>query len=160
VIREYREADRSWAETHMEEEWGGAFQARRDELLDVLALPGFVAEEDDRRLGLLTYRLDGDECEVAFVSVFERRRGIGTMLVNALVEAAAGCRRIWVVTTNDNLDALGFYQRRGFRLVELRPGAVDRARETLKPRIGRVGEHGIPLRDELELALDLPVPVR
>jgi hypothetical protein len=49
------------------------------------------------------------------------------------------------------LDALRFYQRRGFVLLALRPGAVDEARRSLKPHIGRVGEHGIPLRDELEL---------
>ena len=60
-----------------------------------------------------------------------------------------------MLTTNDNLDALRFYQRRGFRLAELRPGAVDRARERLKPEIPRTGEHGIPLRDELVLEMAL-----
>jgi hypothetical protein len=59
------------------------------------------------------------------------------------------------VTTNDNLDALRFYQRRGFRLTALRAGAVDRTRASLKPRIGTLGEHGIPLRNELELELVL-----
>jgi hypothetical protein len=56
-----------------------------------------------------------------------------------------------VLTTNDNVDALRFYQRRGFRLAELHPGAVDEARARLKPEIPRVGDHGIPLRDELML---------
>jgi hypothetical protein len=74
--------------------------------------------------------------------------------VSAAVRAA-GLSRIWVVTTNDNLDALRFYQRRGFRLLALRPAAVDAARRSLKPSIGTVGSYGIPLRDELELVLDL-----
>ena len=56
-----------------------------------------------------------------------------------------------LTTTNDNVDALRFYQRRGFRLVALRPGAVDDARARHKPAIPGTGAHGIPLRDELDL---------
>ena len=152
MIREYREADdRAWADARLGAGWGGALQARRGELLDVLALPGFVAEEDGRPLGLATYRLAEEECELAFLEAFERGRGIGSTLLDAVRAEAVGCRRVWLVTTNDNLDALRFYQRRGFRLVELRPGAVDSARASLKPEIGSLGEHGIPIRDELEL---------
>jgi hypothetical protein len=62
-----------------------------------------------------------------------------------------GCHEIRLTTTNDNLDALRFYQRRGLRLVALRPGAVDRARLD-KPEIPRIGDFGIPLRDEIDLA--------
>ncbi len=152
MIREYSEdGDREWAEALLEAEWGGASQVRRGELLDVLALPGFVAEEDGAALGLVTYRVEEGECELAFLQAFERSRGIGTELLEAVAGVASDCERVWVVTTNDNLDALRFYQRRGFRLAALRPGAVDAARASLKPRIGRVGAHGIPMRDELEL---------
>jgi ribosomal protein S18 acetylase RimI-like enzyme len=157
VIREYRpEDDRAWAGVWMDNHFGGALQARRGELHDVLELPGLVAERDARPVGILTYRIDGDECELAVLLALERGQGTGVALVDALVDAAAGCRRIWVVTTNDNVDALRFYQRRGFRLAALRPGAVDEARRTLKPQIGATGEHGIPIRDELELELPLP----
>ena len=77
--------------------------------------------------------------------------------MNALVDLARAreVARIWVVTTNDNLDALAFYQRRGFRLTELRPGAVAEARRTIKPELALIGEHGLELRDELELAMDV-----
>lgn len=152
MIREYREADdRAWAEARMDAEWGGALQARRGELVDVLALPGFVAEEEGRPLGIATYRKRHDECELAFLEAFEPKRGIGTALLEAVIGATSGCRRVRVVTTNDNLDALRFYQRRGFRLVELRAGAVDEARASLKPAIGPLGNFAIPIRDELEL---------
>jgi len=67
----------------------------------------------------------------------------------------AGCRRVWLVTTNDNVDALAFYQRRGFRLAALHRAAVTEARETLKPEIPEVARNGIPIRDELELELEL-----
>ena len=151
AIRAYRESDRAWAEPLLDEQLAGQLQARRGELLDVLALPGLVAEQGGRPVGLLTYRRDSDECELAVLIAIEQRGGVGTALVDALKRQVADCRRIWVVTTNDNLDALRFYQRRGFVLSELRPRAVDDARRRLKPGIGAVGEFGIPLRDELEL---------
>ncbi len=61
-----------------------------------------------------------------------------------------GCRRLHVVTTNDNVDALRFYQKRGFVLCELRRDAITAGRR-LKPTIPWLGTYGIPLRDELEL---------
>jgi ribosomal protein S18 acetylase RimI-like enzyme len=80
-------------------------------------------------------------------------RGVGTALLEGLEDDARahGAERVWLVTTNDNVDALRFYQRRGYRLVALRPGAVDAARREHKPSIPETGDHGIPLRDELEL---------
>jgi ribosomal protein S18 acetylase RimI-like enzyme len=118
----------------MDEEFGGVLQARRGELIDVLALPGFVAEENGRPVGLLTYRRENGECELAFIGSLERHRGIGTALLNALRGEVVDCARIWLVTTNDNLEALRFYQRRGFVFSGLRLGAVDDSRRRLKPR--------------------------
>jgi GNAT superfamily N-acetyltransferase len=110
-------------------------------------------------VGVLTWHPGGDgddTVELSAVAAAEPGRGIGTALLAAFLEAirGSGARRVWLATTNDNLDALAFYQRRGFRLAELRPGAVDAARR-LKPTIPAVGAHGIPMRDELELVLDL-----
>lgn len=155
TTRPYLEADRPWAEASLLPTLGGPLQARRGELVDVLRLPGFVAERDSRPIGLVTYRLDDRACELAFIAALERHAGVGTTLLDVLLDAVAHCDRIWLVTTNDNLDALRFYQRRGFVLSALRPGAVDEARRHLKPHIGTVGEYGIPLRDELELELRL-----
>ena len=142
----------------MDEEFGGVLQARGGELIDVLALPGFVAEENGRPVGLLMYRRENGECELAFIGSLERHRGIGTALLNALRGEVADCARIWLVTTNDNLEALRFYQRRGFVLSGLRLGAVDDSRRRLKPQISAIGGFGIPLRDELELELRLSPP--
>jgi RimJ/RimL family protein N-acetyltransferase len=84
-------------------------------------------------------------------------RGVGTALIDEAKRIAtqAGCRRLWLITTNDNVDALRFYQRRGFRLAKLHCGAVDDSRARLKPEIPETGHHRIPLRDELELEHDL-----
>jgi ribosomal protein S18 acetylase RimI-like enzyme len=162
LVRAYEPAlDEAWATEFLEAELGGRWQARRDELVDVLEPGlGFVAERAGRPAGILAYRMEPDAVELAALAVTPRRAGLGTALVAALAEVvgAAGRRRIWVVTTNDNVDALGFYQRRGYRIAAVRVGAVDRARDRLKPSIGRLGQHGIPLRDEIELILDLEVP--
>jgi len=116
-----------------------------------------IALEGGAPAGFLTYVLDGDACEVLTLNAVTSWRGAGTALLEAMAAVArdAGCSRLWLVTTNDNVDALRFYQRRGFRLRELRPGAVDRTRLDLKPEIPEVGDHGIPIRDELELELRL-----
>ena len=159
-VRSFAHADRVWAEEVATTAFGGSLQARRGEIIDVLALPGFVAEQGGRSVGLVTYRRDGAGCELAFLVALERKRGIGTALVDALKREVADCERVWLVTTNGNLDALRFYQRRGFRLSALRPGAVDEARRTLKPQIAPTGEFGIPIRDELELELILREPRR
>ena len=143
--------DRSWASDLLDRELAGAVQARRGEALNALDLPGLVAEDDGRGVGLLVYRVDGEDYELFVLLAAEPEKGIGTALVDALVARAAGRRRIWLVTTNDNLRALRFYQRRGFSLCALRPGAVDETRRRLKPGISLTGNDGIPLRDELEL---------
>ena len=79
-------------------------------------------------------------------------RGVGTALIEAAATIAqkAGCRTLAVTTTNDNLNALRFYQKRGFVLAALYPGSVERARRQ-KPQIPEVGEFGIPLNTEIEL---------
>jgi ribosomal protein S18 acetylase RimI-like enzyme len=133
--------------------WNLVRVARRGVLDRPLEHPALIAEEGEQLIGLLTYVVDGTQCEVLTLHVDEGRRGVGTALIAEVknVAARAGCKRLWVITTNDNVDALRFYQRRGFRLVSLHPGAVDESRSRLKPEIPTLGDHGIPLRDELEL---------
>ncbi|TDP97054.1 acetyltransferase (GNAT) family protein [Labedaea rhizosphaerae] len=105
---------------------------------------------------MLAYHVSGDGLEIVTLEALERRRGVGTALVSAACELASslGLQRVWLVTTNDNLDALRFYQRRGFRLVGLAPDAVAAAR-SVKPSIPFVGDYGIPILDELTLELSL-----
>lgn len=157
TVRAYDADDERWANELLETRLGGRYQARRGSLVDVLDADALVAERDGTPVGLLAFRPDGDDVELAALVVSEPGRGIGTALVEAFL-VTAGERRhrsAWVVTTNDNLDALRLYQRRGFRLAALRAGAVDEARHRLKPSIAPVADSGIPIRDELELTIDL-----
>jgi ribosomal protein S18 acetylase RimI-like enzyme len=149
IVRELDPAsDAGWARQALNEAFGGQFQARRGVVHDVLRLPGLIAELHGQPIGLLLHDPDDGrgEAELAALATPVRGAGGGTALVRALA-ARIPDRPIWLVTTNDNLDALRFYQREGYRLRTLRAGAVDEARRTLKPEIPL----GIPLRDELEL---------
>ena len=132
--------------------------ARHGVLCRPMDHPALLAVDDTGSLtGVLTYVLDPPACEILTLHSTVRWRGTGTALIDAVRRLAvgAGCRRLWLVTTNDNVDALRFYQRRGFHLRALRPGAVAAARRSLKPEIPDVGDHQIPLRDEIELAMAL-----
>ena len=157
TIRAYGLDDEAWATERLGADLGGRYQARRGSLVDVLDADALVAERDGTSVGLLAFRPDGDDVELAALVVSEPGRGVGSALVEAFLVTARErrYRSAWVVTTNDNLDALRLYQRRGFRLAALRAGAVDEARRRLKPSIAPVSDNGIPIRDELELAIDL-----
>ncbi len=118
-------------------------------------LPGLVAlSENEEVVGLLTYTIQGQSCEIVSLDSLRPREGIGGILVQTVVQHARelGCTRLWLITTNDNLNALRFYQKRGFVLSALHRNAVEQAR-TLKPQIPLLGNDDIPLRDELELEM-------
>ena len=130
--------------------------ARLGELVHPLDHPAFVAEAaEGQLLGMLTYvpGQDWQQCEILTLHADDQWRGTGTALIEAAGQLARQreCSRLWVITTNDNVDALHFYQRRGFCLVRVHRGAVDRSRASLKPEIPAVGAYGIPPRDEIEL---------
>lgn len=124
------------------------------EVIDLGTADGWYACENDEVIGLITYRIIGDELEILSLDSRREGKGVGTTLLGKAVEEAMSCRcrRIMLVTTNDNLSALRFYQRRGFDLVCVHRNAVDRARQ-LKPEIPLLGEGDIPLRHELELEM-------
>jgi GNAT superfamily N-acetyltransferase len=127
--------------------------ARLGTLEHALEHPALIAERDGKLVGVLTFVLADAECEILTLHAAERFRGTGSALIAAVerLAAEAGCERLWLITTNDNVDSLRFYQRRGFRLAALHRGAVDESRARMKPQIPQVGDHGIDLRDELEL---------
>lgn len=160
-IRHAEPADRPALEPFLAR-WHSLRVARRGVVEEPLEHPALLAEAGGRLVGVLTYVVEGSACEVLTLHVDEPRTGHGSALLAEVKRVAwrAGCTRLWVITTNDNVDALRFYQRRGFRLAALRPGAVEESRRRLKPEIPATGSHGIPIADELELeqALDAEAP--
>jgi GNAT superfamily N-acetyltransferase len=152
VVRTVVESDRPTIEWLTTQLWGAPEVVVHGGVFYPAALPGFIAERAGRIAGLLTYDVRPGVLEIVTINAIDARSGIGTMLIEAIrVEAKRrGCHEITLTTTNDNIGALRFYQRRGFRLAALRPGAVDRSR-LRKPEIPRTGDYGIPLHDEIDL---------
>ncbi len=136
--------------------WGSSMIVSRGVARQADQLPGFVATLHGSLVGMATYHIQREECEIVTLDSFREGKGIGSALLQSVRQVAigAGCRRLWLITTNDNMPALRFYQMRGFRLVAIYPNAVERSRQ-LKPEIPVFGLDGIPLRDEIELEMIL-----
>lgn len=154
TLRPLVEADRSWVRQWMVDHWGAELMIVHGEQLYPAEFPGFVAETYTDAVGLVTYTLRGDECEILSLDSLVEGQGIGSALIEAVRKVASenGARRLWLITTNDNLNALRFYQKRGFELVKIHRHAVDESRK-LKLSIPLLGEFGIPIRDEIELEM-------
>jgi GNAT superfamily N-acetyltransferase len=156
TIRELRSSDNAWVESLMTEHFGSSRVVSRGILHSALALPGLVAEKDSRPRGLLQYRLDQDQCEVVVLISTIPRQGIGRRLLEAVQTIAreSGCKRLWLITTNNNRNAIQFYRALGWRQVAIHRGAVREARK-LKPEIPEFNEAGVPIEDEVEFELPL-----
>ena len=156
TIRPVERTDRNWIAQFLDKHWGSTRIVTRGQVYLGHLLDGFIAEQDGKPVGLITYRIDGDACEVVTINSLAQGQGIGTALLETVKQVAleAGCRRLWLIVTNDNLPALRFYQKRGFHLAAVYPNALEASRR-LKPEIPLFGLDGIPLRDEIELELTL-----
>jgi SAM-dependent methyltransferase len=156
VVRVAERTEREWIAECLRERWGSTEIVSRGRSHDARELPALICLLGDTPVGVATYRLADDQCELVTLDALLERHGVGSALLGHLAALARheGCRRLWLITTNDNLSALRFYQRRGMRLVAVHRDAVERARE-IKPEIPVYGDGGIPITDELELELPL-----
>jgi len=152
AIRPINADDRTWVAAFIQEHWGDDLMAIRGHLVRISILPGFVAERAGKVVGFISYRIEDRACEITSLDSLVEGQGIGSALIESVRDTAkaAGCTRLWLITTNDNTDGLRFYQKRGFALVAVHRNAMDVSRR-LKPQIPLIGMHGIPLRDEIEL---------
>jgi GNAT superfamily N-acetyltransferase len=149
-------ADREWVSEFMLELWGSNKVVSRGVVYYPQDLPGFEAMYDGEKVGLVTYNVTGTSCEIVTINSIHPFAGVGTAMIEAVKNVAlqSGCERLWLITTNDNMNALRFYQKRGFVLVAVHRNALDISRK-LKPEIPLIGNDGIPLRDEIELEMIL-----
>jgi len=156
-VQPLTESDRAWADQVEAESWSQPVVSRLGELIDPTQLPGFIAFLDGQRAGLASYAMRGEECELVTIRSLREGRGVGRALLDAVRAAAieAGCTRLWLITTNDNVRALELFQRWGMEIVAFHRHAVTEARRHLKPSIPEHGAHGIPIAHELELELRL-----
>jgi ribosomal protein S18 acetylase RimI-like enzyme len=152
TVRELTPEDKPFVQSVLRRYWASLVQVSRGRKHQADELPGFAAMRQGEAVGLLTYDIQGDECEVVTHNSLAGHGGIGSCLLAAVRAKAreAECHRLWLVTTNDNTPALRFYQRRDFDLVAIHRNAVKEARK-LKPEIPDVGMDGIHIRHEIEM---------
>ena len=155
-VRDLGTDDRDWARELLKRMQGAERVARLGEFIDPLERDCLVAEVDGRRVGLATVHAKPTKgMEVLVLLADPAGIGAGTALMERArqVTVARGHDRLWLVTTNDNLEAIRFYLRRGLSVAAVHAGAVE-ADRALKPEIPeRNEENGIPIRDLIEFEL-------
>lgn len=136
------------------EQWDGEFVVAHGTIYRPEDVDGFIIEKDNEWVGLITFVITKDECEITSLDSLCEDQGVGINLINTVADEALNmnCKRLWLITTNDNLRALGFYQHIGFRLVKINRDAVNESRK-IKPSIPLMGMNRIPLSDEIELEM-------
>lgn len=151
IVRPLTAADLEWVKEVVTEHFESIRVVSRGVLHNALTLPGLIAELNSEPVGLLQYRLVGDEMEIVILISVLRRKGIARRLTDALIELGReyGCRRLWLVTTNNNEAAIAAYRALGWTQVAVHEGAVRDSR-LLKPEIPMVDEQGRPMEDEIE----------
>jgi ribosomal protein S18 acetylase RimI-like enzyme len=152
TVRPIISDDKTWIIPLFIEEWGSVRMVSRGRLFKAADNPGFAAIKEGKPAGLITYEIINNQCEITTLNSLTEGKGIGTALIDAVRETAikANCKRLWLITTNDNTHALRFYQKYGFIIAAVYPDSIRQSR-LLKPEIPLTGNDGIPLRDEIEL---------
>jgi ribosomal protein S18 acetylase RimI-like enzyme len=151
-IRPLDDIDKEWLKSLIITEWASIKVVTRGKVHYIDKLPGYVAIQDNERIGLITFKIFKDECEIVTLNSLKDNIGIGTALVAELeiYARSKGCQRLWVITTNDNIDALRFYQMKGFEIKAIYVDAIKNSRK-LKPEIPLRGLYDIEIRDEIKL---------
>jgi ribosomal protein S18 acetylase RimI-like enzyme len=155
-VRYSTKDDRDWITEVLLDNWASNIIVTRGISYEADKLLGIIVEVDGIKIGLLTYKIKNAELEIITMNAIKKDIGVGTALLKEVEVIARqnGCSRIWLITTNDNIEALRFYQMKGFAIVAVHRFAIEESRK-LKPQLPFVGKHGIPIRDEIEMELIL-----
>ncbi len=155
-LREINEEYRDAVNKILKDEWNCPPSVSRGKVIDTTILPGFIFIKDEVIKGVVTYNIVDEECEIVTLNSFEENRGIGTALINAVLDVARknNCKRLWLITTNDDINAIRFYQKKGFDLKAAHINAIELSRK-LKPSIPLIGMDNIPIKHELEFEIIL-----
>lgn len=148
--------NRKYINDFIKEHWHTTKIIIRGKEVDMTLVDGLVVFEQNEIIGLVTYMLYDDIMEITSLDSLRENQGLGTMLLEATVSLAKenGYKKIVLITTNDNINAIRFYQKRGFDMANLYRNALDASRK-LKPEIPLIGENNIPLKHEIEFELVL-----
>lgn len=140
----------------LKDEWHCPPSISKGKIIDTTILPGLLFIKNEVIKGVVTYNIENEECEIVTLNSFEENRGIGTTLIQGVLDIAQknNCKRLWLITTNDDINAIRFYQKKGFDLKAAHINAVECSRK-LKPSIPLIGMDSIPIKHELEFEIIL-----
>ena len=153
TIRKITDEERPWAKKFLTGHWGSPIiivhgqQYSADELSALVAV-----DENSEKIGLLTYDIHEGDCQIVTLNSIVEKEGVGKKLIIGAKNIAIDnyCKRLWLITTNDNMEALKYYQKFGFSICAIRINEIENSRK-FKPQIPKKGLHDIPIRDEIEL---------
>lgn len=148
--------NRNLINTFIKQHWYTTTMIIRGREIDMTKTEGFYFGEVENIIGLITYIVYDNILEITSLDSLQENQGIGSKLVETVIHEAKErkCQKIVLITTNDNINAIKFYQKRGFDMVHLFHNALDISRK-LKPEIPLIGENSIPLRHEIEFELSI-----
>ena len=148
--------NRNLINTFIKEHWYTTTMIIRGRVIDMTKTEGFFFRDGENIIGLITYIVYDNILEITSLDSLRENQGIGSKLVETVIHEAKErkVRKIVLITTNDNINAIRFYQRKGFDMVHLFHNALDISRK-LKPEIPLIGENSIPLRHEIEFELSI-----
>jgi GNAT superfamily N-acetyltransferase len=151
-LKPIRTEDKEWVIEFTRTQWASDIIISRGKVHNVANLKGIIAYKGNTRVGIITYNIEEKNCEIITLNSLEENRGIGTLLLKEVEKIARSKRitRIWLITTNDNIMALQFYQKKSFNIKAIYPNIIREYR-LLKPEIPIIAENGIEIRDEIEL---------
>ena len=156
AFRKVEQSDKDWIDSFITEHWGSNIVVVNGCEYFPSQLEGFIASHHSEKIGLITYLIHDLRCEIITLNSIIEGRGIGSRLLKLTENEAVknNCKSIWLITTNDNLHAIEFYQKLGYSLIKVHKNAVEISRE-LKPEIPQIGYNGIPITDELEFVKNI-----
>ncbi|MFC2084070.1 GNAT family N-acetyltransferase [Bacteroidota bacterium] len=150
-IFEITDADKNLVSNFITDNWDSSFSVSKGKIHDTPELPGFICKKEKKVIGLITYNIENNECEIVTLDSKIENKGLGTRLVNKVLDVAKenNCNRVWLITTNDNSNAIRFYQKKGFEWVGFYKDSIRESRK-LKPEIPELGNDNIPIKHEIE----------
>ena len=148
--------NRNLVDEFIEQHWCTTTMIIRGKEIDMTKTEGFYFSKGEDIIGLITYIVYENILEVTSLDSLQENQGIGSKLLDAVIYEAKNRRlqKIVLITTNDNINAIRFYQKRGFDMVRLYHNALNISRK-MKPEIPLIGENSIPLRHEIEFELSI-----
>jgi len=155
-IERITDSTRLFVDNQIAESWGSPYIITRGVRHDTRTHPGFVAVRNGEILAHALYHIAGCNCEITVLESLRPNQGAGSALIKAVIEVAkaAGCKRVWLITTNDNTHAIRFYQQFGFALKAVHINSIEELRK-LKPLIPQTGYDDIPIAHEFEFEIGL-----